>query len=427
MRSISNSILNKLNSRVQAGKNKLSASLWVGRPVTPLVEDRFLEKQNAFQNNGITAIDISVCRPQIMRGATYVYVAYIESGVAKVKRAKYREDMADHVWEDLGFQEEAIDVSICFDGEMPKSISGYVEFVTETEPWIFWVNSTGTLYGKKLGQEEPILLAETNCSKVSSVRAMWSDYGNFDFGLVIFFLLNGKPYYRQLSNKEWLDAEVITFGPDTTYSDIAAFRTWDYRIGIQVKTTENKFYELFTQFMGVGKQNTEHVTLNDIKIKTGMVSLTRHDLKLNDEHVTLSSLEIPTLYKGLYSLSVPKFVEAYNVADVNEDWGTTLVIKFDVHMVKEQIESLYSQFGLIDSMNVRYTPSGAALHDDGKTVTFTFMNFNNARGTCKFQYFPGTIKSMANTNMESTYISFDPINLVPINIPVPEVEEIWNL
>ena len=427
MRNISNSILKKLNSRVQAGKNKLSASLWVGRPVTPLVEDRFLEKQNAFQNNGISAIDISICRPQIMRGATYVYVAYIESGIAKVKRARYREDMADHIWEDVDFQEEAIDVSICFDGTMPKSISGYVEFVTETEPWIFWVNNAGTLYGKKLGQEEPILLAETNCSKVSSVRAMWSDYGNFDFGLVIFFLLNGKPYYRQLSNKEWFDAEVISFGPDTTYSDIAAFRTWDYRIGIQVKSTDNKFYELFTQFMGVGRQNAEHITLSDLEVKTNAIELTRHNSKSNDEHVTLSNLEVPTLYRGLYSLSVPKFIEAYNIKDENEDWGTTVVVKLDVHIVKEQVESLYSQFVLVDSTNVRYTPSGAILHDDGKTITFTFMNFNNAIGTCKIQYFPGTIKSMAGISMESAYINFTPENLVPVSIPVPEVEEIWNL
>ena len=131
MRSISNSILNKLNSRVQAGTNKLSTSLWVGRPTTPLTEDRFLEKQNVFSSSNITAVDISVCHPQVMIGATYVYIAYVESGIAKVKRAKYREDMADHIWEDVDFQEEAIDVSICFDGTMPKSISGYVEFVTE--------------------------------------------------------------------------------------------------------------------------------------------------------------------------------------------------------------------------------------------------------------------------------------------------------
>ena len=427
MRSISNSILNKLNSRVQAGKNKLSASLWVGRPVTPLVEDRFLEKQNAFQNNGITAIDISVCRPQIMRGATYVYVAYIESGIAKVKRAKYREDMADHIWEDVDFQEEAIDVSICFDGTMPKSVSGYVEFITETEPWIFWVDSNGVLRGKILGQNEPTILAEVNCTKVSSVRAMWSTAGGFDFGLVIFFLLNGKIYYRQYYSKQWFDAEVVSFGPSgITYDDLAAFRTWDYRIGIQAKTSDDKFYELFTQFMGVGKQNVEHLELKSIE-PSGEMTRIRYHNSMTSEHISLSSIEGTTIYGGLYSIHPPRFIQAYNVEDENGDWGTTIIAKLDVHVVKSQVESLYSQFGLVDSLNVRYTPSSATLHDDGKTITFKFMNFNNAREVCKIQYFPGTIKTMAGIKMEQTYLEFIPQNLVPINVPVPEVEEIWNV
>ena len=425
MRSISNSILNKLNSRVQAGANKLSASLWVGRPTTPLTEDRFLEKQNVFSSSNITAVDISVCHPQVMLGATYVYIAYVESGIAKVKRAKYREDMADHIWEDVDFQEEAIDVSICFDGTMPKSISGYVEFVTETEPWIFWVNNVGALYGKKLGQSESILLAETNCSKVSSTRAMWSSVGAFDFGLVIFFLLNGKIYYRQLINEEWFDAEIISFGPDVNYSDIAAFRTWDYRIGVQAKTIDNKFYELFTQFMGVGKQNAEHLEVENIEAASNLIEIQDINSK-ETEHIEISEVYAGAPYGGLYSTSVPKITSARNIADENGDWGTTLVITFSNYLISDQVASNYLQFALVDSRGAAYYPNTAVLDADGKTVMLSFIDFNNAYDVCQIQYTPGTVHSIATVLVESTSFEFIPQNLVPTDVPKPEVESIWN-
>lgn len=425
MRSISNSILNKLNSRVQAGANKLSASLWVGRPTTPLTEDRFLEKQNVFSSSNITAVDISVCHPQVMLGATYVYIAYVESGIAKVKRAKYREDMADHIWEDVDFQEEAIDVSICFDGTMPKSISGYVEFVTETEPWIFWVNNVGALYGKKLGQSESILLAETNCSKVSSTRAMWSSVGAFDFGLVIFFLLNGKIYYRQLINEEWFDAEIISFGPDANYSDIAAFRTWDYRIGIQAKTIDNKFYELFTQFMGVGKQNAEHLEVENIEAASNLIEIQDINSK-ETEHIEISEVYASAPYGGLYSTSIPKLTSARNIADENGDWGTAAEIEFDNYLIASDVENNYMNFSLIDSRNVNYTATKATLKEDGRTIILSFLNFNNAYDKCRIQYTPGNIYSLATVLVESTSFEFIPQNLVPTDIPKPEVESIWN-
>lgn len=422
MRSISNSILNKLNSRVQAGANKLSASLWVGRPTTPLTEDKFLEKQSVFSSSNITAIDVSVCHPQVMRGATYVYVAYVENGIAKVKRAKYRENMPDHIWEDVDFAEEAVDVSICFDGTMPKAVSGTVEFVTDKEPWIFWTNSDGKLFGKKIGTNDVITLAELNCTAVSAVRAMWSSTGDFDFGFVVFFLLNGKLYYRQYFNKEWFDAEIITFGPNTTYVDIAAFRTWDYRIGVQAKTTDNKFYELFTQFMGIGKQNAEHIEVSELNVRTKETKL-KYTNSLMAEHVEVTNISARS---RTYLTKLPEFKNAYNVEDENGDWGTTLVVVSDVELVKEHVEKQYLQFVLTDSLNVRYIPSSAKLQEDEKTIVFYFSNFNNAREVCKFTYSPGTIQTLAGTKMGEVEFSFVPQNLVPVNIPVPEVEYVWN-
>lgn len=428
MRSVSATMKKKLASRIQAGDNAISASLWVGRPTTPLTEDRFLERQTILSSKNITKTSIAVCHPRLMRGATEVYIGYLESGTIKIAKTTYVEEMERHVWEnDIGYSQVADDFCLCFDGTMPKAPNGYVEFKTEQLPWVFWTLN-GVLYGRKLWDEsEPLVLAEANCSTVSAVRAMWSTTGGFDFGLVVFFLLNGQLYYRQLIGGEWMDAEVVSFGPDgVTWESLAAFRTWDYRIGVQLKSTDGKFYEMFTQFMGVGKQNAEHIEISSFRTKGDFIEVQYINASSDKEHIELTNVRSGAPFGGLYSTSVPKIISARNVADVNGDWGTTIKVEFDNYLVASDVVNNYLKFSLTDSWNVNYIASGAVLEDDGRTVVLSFMNFNNAYDKCKIQYTPGNIYSLATILVELTSFEFIPQNLVPVDVPKPEVESIWN-
>lgn len=427
MRSMSVTMKRKVASRIQAGENGMSASLWVGRPTTPLTDDNFLEKQTVLYSDSITKTSLAVCHPRLSRGATNIYFAYIESGEIKITKTYYVDIMERHEWEPVEFSEWAEDVSICFDGTMPKAPSGWVEFKTEEVPWVFWCLN-GVLYGKRMDDPgEPVVLAEANCSAVSAVRAMWSSYGGFDFGLVVFFLLNGQLYYRQLIAGEWMDAEVVPFGPDgVKWEDLAAFRTWDYRVGVQCKSTTGTYYEMFTQFMGIGKQNAEHLEVRNVKADGLMTGITYNNTS-EIEHVELSNVFAGAPYGGLYSLDMPVITSAYNVEDANGDWGTTVVVTFSNYLVADQVASNYLQFALVDSWGAAYYPNTAVLGSDGKTVTLTFEDFNAASGLCEIQYAPGTVYSMATILVEATSISFTPQNLNPPAVPQPEVVSIRNL
>lgn len=428
MRSVSATMKKKLASRIQAGDNAISASLWVGRPTTPLTEDRFLERQTILSSKNITKTSIAVCHPRLMRGATEVYIGYLESGTIKIAKTTYVEEMERHVWEnDIGYSQVADDFCLCFDGTMPKAPNGYVEFKTEQLPWVFWTLN-GVLYGRKaFDTSEPVVLAEANCTTVSAVRAMWSTTGGFDFGLVVFFLLNGQLYYRQLIGGEWMDAEVVSFGPDgVSWAEIVAFRTWDYRVGIQGKTTDGVCYEMFTQFMGVGKQNTEHLEVREINAKSNFIEVQYHNTQEN-EHIGLPNISAGAPFGGLYSTDVPILLSAYNVEDENGDWGTTVIIKFSNYLVASQVADNYLNFSLVDSWNAAYYPGAASLADDGVTVTLTFVDFNPASGVCELRYTPGTIYSMATIKVEETSVKFTPQNLDAPDIPQPEVESIWNM
>lgn len=427
MRSVPSYISERLNKRIQTRANTAdpSARMWIGRPSTVLENEQFLERQTV-TTGPIMDVSIAVCHPREMRSNTQICVGYISGGTAKVVTARHKTSMDDHVWIDSGFKEAATAISIAFDGTMPKANNGDVEFVTEHTPWVFWVRNS-VLYGRKLYSDEgSVILAETNCTDVSAVRAMHSTVGGFDFGLVIFFILNGQLFYRQLINGEWRDAEAVSFGPSgVTWKEVAAFRTWDYRIGVQVKSTSGAIYELFTQYMGIGKQNTEHIEIRDIETDANLVDIGYHHAA-ESEHIKLSDIMAGAPYGGLYSTDVPVLVSAENVEADDGNWGKIVVAKFSNYLIASQVESNNLAFSLVDSRGIVYYPMSSVLDPDGVTVMLTFANFNAAYGTCEIRYTPGTLYSIATVKVGGTSVQFIPENLDAPDVPAPEVMSIWN-
>lgn len=438
MRTVPSYISERLNKNIQTRANKSapSASLWVGRPTTAMVDDAFLERQTVVASANTTDVSIAVCHPRANSGNTRIDIAYISNGAARVLSAVHRHNMSAHIWRDAGFYEKATAVSIAYDGTMPKSTVGNVEFVTG-QPWVFWVND-GALYGRILisapysqrSDGVTVLLAEANCTDVSAIRAMWSSAGGFDFGLVVFFLLRGEIYYRQLIDGVWMDAEKVSLGPSITlpdgtvgpgviWSEIAAFRTWDYRIGVQAKATTGRIYELFTQFMGVGKQLTEHLAV-DVEPKANYVAIDYTDVK-SEEHIEAHVSASGHMTYGLSSVPVA----AYNVDDGTGNYGTTIHVKLD-HPVTN-VDGNVANFSLADSNGDSYICTDVGCSEDGLTLILTFMDFNQAEDTTlTVEYVPGTIMSPA-TAMESFSYAFAPENLEKVDIPLPEPVKVWNL
>lgn len=428
MRNVPSYIADRLKKNIQTRANNSapSARIWISRPSTVLVDERLLERQTVV-NSSVTDVSIAVSHPRMRRSNASIFMAYISGGVARVVTAMHKLNMTSHNWSDTGFERNATAISIAFDGTMPKVYGSEVEFVTEHDPWVFWVDSS-VLYGQKLySNEDPIILAEENCSDVSAIRAMWSSTGGFDFGLVVFFILSGKLYYRQLIGGVWMDAELVSYGPSgVTWEEVSAFRSWDYRVGVQAKTTDGHIYELFTQFMGIGKQNTEHLELTNITTKTSMTGINYHNTQ-EAEHVDLTDISSVAPYGGLYSLDMPVLVSAHNEKADDDDWGKIVVIAFSNHVPAGQVAKENLNFSLVDSRGTAYYPNEAVLAPDGKTVTLTFNDFNGAYGECEVRYTPGNLYSMATIKVEATSVRFTPENLDAPDIPAPEVVSVRNL
>lgn len=421
MRSVPSDISSKLALLKQTKANQAdpSANIWIGRPTTPLTTDIFLENQTVL-TAAVTDTAIAVCHPRTNSESTRIYIAYVDNGVAKVVTAATKTKMESHIWVDTGFSENASAVAIAFDGTMPKDRKGNVEFITELMPWVFWVDS-GALYGQKLGTDTIVTLAETNCTDVAAVRAMWSDVGDFDFGLCLFFILGGSLYYRQYINGEWTDAAPITFGPaGAVYTAISASRTWDYRVVLQAKANTGIMYELYTQFMGIGKQNAEHIEI-DITSDSELIKVDYTNTELT-EHVEITNISAEG--EIIYGLtSIPTSV--YNVDNGTGNYGLRIIVVFD-HPI-HSIENQQLRFVLTDGNNITYTCTALTLSENGLILTLTMPDFNLAALglDCSLTYTPGSILCAA-TSLAGFSYDFIPTNLVAPDIDPPEVEVIWN-
>ena len=221
----------------------------------------FLESSVVAEGN-ISDCSIAVRHKRFGFESDSIFMAYIQNGVAKLRRSPTFTEMAKHIWTDCDFQQPAEAVSIVFNGTMPKDTRNKYEFITDEQPWVFWINA-GAVYGQAPDGTVHTLATE-NATGISAVRSMWSDVPSFDFGLVLFMILNGDIYYRQLIKGIWYDAEALPSSavPEgKTWVAITAQRTWDYRTVIMAKDSEGLLYEIFSQYGGMGSKGGEHLKI----------------------------------------------------------------------------------------------------------------------------------------------------------------------
>ena len=436
MRTISSSLAAKFKQPVQADSTKSAPALdlWISRPVVPLVNGYFLEQQEMGDGGEVTALDIAVCHPRHRRQSTRIYIATVENGRARVESSPFRQAMETHLWVDSGFDEPAEDVAIAFDAATKNDTRGRSEFVTAEQPWVFWVNE-GALYGRELDSDITLTLAETNCTKCTAIRAAGSALGGFDYGLCLFFLLNGEIYVRQYMDGEWMDAEPVNFGPDVVWTDIAASRSWDYRVILQAMDSNGTVYELFTQYMGVGQRSVEHIEIKNVAHKASLTEIGKLDVS-NEEHIELANIDAGALYGGLYSMDLPSFRSARNVpVDAMDDegveyqdWGKVVLVSLDVHLEPTSVASNAARFVLTDNKGRTFVASSAEpINADGLTLRLTFADINMASGTCTIAYTPGTVNTMYGLTAEAMSVTFTPENLVAPSVSVPEAMYAWLL
>lgn len=316
MRPVPQTVGRKILQTVQTISNKSDpkAILRLRRAKIPVTSGSYIERaliQNGSSNDAqLTDCTIAVEHSKEKREPQTIWVAMIDNNVCRVFKAKNSISTSGIKFSEQDFGEPAISCVMAFNATTVRDENGNEEFITETLPWIFWIDPSGALHGRLWNANQDIVLASNNVTKVSAVRASYSVDNRFDFGLIVFFVQNGNLVYRQLIKNVWYDGIMVSsVVPITgTIVDIAAFRTWDYRVGVQVKTNSGNVYELFTQYEGIGTRNQEHIEVSGITAFGVLTSVGDHD-GYENEHIEVSGI---TASGGLWRIGVPSIIDAYN-------------------------------------------------------------------------------------------------------------------
>ena len=329
-------------------------------------------------------------------------------------------DISETSWTQVsGFGMDAEACAIAFDSEVYQNARGIQEFITRKYPYVFYVHD-GQL--KVIMMNEGAWLTETlaeqNVTDVSVVRAPAAYHGGWDMGLTAFFLMNGALYYRQLIDGVWYDAELVTLTiPDETYIKIEAFRTWDYRVGVQVLTQSGKLYQIITYTEGIGVRGAEHIS---VKVSANVtLSGIEYYSTQETEHIEVGASAVVQLIYGLSC--TPLSVQ--NVEDEEENWGTTIEVIFDYPVHSDGLTA--SMFALVDSSGNNYICDSFNISGGGtgRKLTLTFDDFNLAglATNVTLSYTKPTSGGLMSPAVQTDSFSetFVPVNLDPPQIDPP--------
>jgi hypothetical protein len=406
MRQIDTDILTRIIKNVQTEQNNNTprVEVIVSRARAPIA--RAEHWQECIVAESTTATVTSVAVKKTGREISYIYAAYIAGGVLTVKKARFVIPIRKMQWQTVTTIPNAVACAVEFDGHFERH-GRFVEYRTDSVPWIFYTTTAGELWGGILGGTMEILSA-SGAAQIDVVRGISGAYGDISQGLAVFYVTtSGAVKYRQIINGEWAGEQTVSIAPANAVY-IKAERLFDYRICLQVQCADYSLWEIFTKMEASGWNGTENI---DAVITAKNVLMRIH---FDEERVTEylhSSISADNVI--LYAFS-PVLVFAENIDRGDGDKGYKVRATFD-----ERVYAPMCGFTLTDSASGAWSCTSVVKVSD-KALEIEFLNFNNAVGECTLAYAPGTIMGDV-VPLEACSIDFTPSGLVPFAIepPVP--------
>jgi len=299
----------------------------------------------------LTDVDVTVKRTDTSAEPAEAYALAINDGVAQVKSKPLPYD--DQIpWVDrMTVALSATAVAIEFDGYWDRDYATRrFNFVTEEYPWLFYVQG-GTLYAK-YWEDAEITLA-TDVVKVCAIRG-WlpanGDQSN-DQGLIVAYIkTDGLVYYRsyciQVGGGKLWEVERNVAEVLTTCTDLALFRTNDFRIGFMI-STGGVMYWLLTARNWAGMSIWPDTLTASVSAEIEMIPITYIDGFSPDETL-IASVSVPECELCAFDVPDPALVSATRL-ELNK-----IVLEFNQQVI--------DFVGSEDAFTVSFN-SGAVVYD----------------------------------------------------------------
>ena len=360
---------------------------------------------------------------------------YIQDGIVKTAIRHYP-DYFHKKWEEAFEVGSGKACAIAFDGHW-KLYDYKWRYITNEYPHIFWVDNDDKLFVQLWDDVDSRFELAQDVVKVKAIRA-WKNVSIAlnDHGLVAAYIKNdGKVYYRnycyQATDEYAWETERLLEEFTGTAISLNLFITNDYRSGIIVQDDSNNVHIFITSKNWAGMAiPAEKIQASPYEIHLDLIELDYENC-YEDIHLQANPYDIKL--DLLFGSTENSILSAENkpivMLDENEeeydDWGW--IIEFEVQNPIPEL--LLENIVVTDISNSSTIPMANIENLGDNKYRLTASNiiesgFNNVLGDIKIDI--TGVYNEAGYEYEAMTYTFTPVNLVPTNIPVPEVVEVWN-
>ena len=239
MRGLSSDLMAKIQQSYQTiGNNSQpKAKITVARAKTTVTDADYWTVEKIREKSGLGDISVAPRRSKKHYGGPdRLYEIHVDNGQVKTAIREYP-DKLKQGWQDQFTLGPGTDVAIAFDGEWELYRKVWRQR-THENPWIFWIDDLGVLWGQLWDDETTLVELATGVSKVTAIRG-WKelDNGLNDQGIVVAFVkTDGTVWYRNYCIQVdltyiWESQRQVT-GFTGTATNVGLFLTNDYRLGM---------------------------------------------------------------------------------------------------------------------------------------------------------------------------------------------------
>jgi hypothetical protein len=432
MRYISPSMLTKINKKIhtQANDNDPRINLILQRTHRYIEQGAIMAPITLWERDNLGPIAVTYRREDHMKAPDYVYIVYIEAGIAHVVRQEYIKSIEErNDWEYLYALGPAIDVAIEFDGRWERThpdaevcfdSPARWSLVTFGEPYIFRVLPGGSLVVHQ-GNGAPFELVATGVTKIAALRGWKNVYRwNHDHGLICAYVRDGAVYYRSYCMQgDDSDPRPAAWeierdpGLPTPAQDVALFRTNDYRVGILAESNGEIHWKISDRNWAGMAIPPHTVAARGDGVYVRFARITYHE---GQTVHTVTGTGLVDLVSLLYAMPDNAWLHV-------ENDGPTTVCAHARHYLTNLdpvdfriVDSAGLVFGVLDVTN------------GGKDFIFTVENLNfSTPGDLTLKFLgSGNTKGEAGQDVDPFELTFTPTGLDYVDVDPPEVEAIWN-
>lgn len=437
MRSITDYLNEKLESTQQTPANNAEPkmSISVSRARTTVMDSDYWTVETIRTGDNLGDVSLAPRRNIPHGSPNRIYEIHVDNGIVATAIREYP-DKLEQGWKEQFILGEGLSVAIAFNGYWSRYRNLW-RLVTGEKPWIFWVDENNVLWRQYWDDEATKVQHAVDVMKVTALRA-WKNVNlpDHDQGIVVGFVKTDgtvwyKNYCQQVDYTYAWESERQLSEFTCSAINLNLFITNDYRMGFAIEDTLHQIYWIITPRNWSGMALEQHVLVARGEGLTKFIAI-NYIGGYSDEHLEINlSQNISMLFgatdNSLVGAENRPIIRLDEFGEEYQDWGFIVRVQLNYFAINTP------------SVILRDVDADVAISIDHieevvETDGFQFdiyindliaeFGMNTVLGNIRVTV-QGGINEAGYTYPNMIY-EFTPSNLVFPDLPLPEVEAIWN-